>query len=115
MVAVTLCTTPGTPRPGCGSTCPQARPVTPSLDDGVYHQNLLRLLLEEHVMALHQDRRTGTSSLPSRALLVAPRPHPTDASLHVTVSLALTKPALSAAPPCAHEVSHLHMHKTPNK
>jgi hypothetical protein len=30
MVAVTRCTAPGTPRPGYGSTCPQARLETPS-------------------------------------------------------------------------------------
>jgi hypothetical protein len=55
IVEVILCTAPGTPHPRCGSTCPQARPATPSPDNGVYHQNLLRLLSEEHVMALHQD------------------------------------------------------------
>jgi hypothetical protein len=44
MVAVILCTAPGTPHPGYGSTCPQARPATPSPDDGVYHQHKLRPL-----------------------------------------------------------------------
>jgi hypothetical protein len=45
-----LCTTPGTPHPGYGSTCPQAHPVTPSPDDDVCHQNQLWLPPEEHVM-----------------------------------------------------------------
>jgi hypothetical protein len=115
MVAVPIYTAPGTPRPGCVSTCPQARPITPSPDDGVYHQNLLWLPPEEHVMALHQDCRTGASSLPSQALLVTPWPHLADASLHVTVSPSLVEPALSVAPPRAREVPRLHMHKTPNK
>jgi hypothetical protein len=63
-------------------------------------------------MALHRDRRTGASSLPSRALLVAPWPHPADASRHAAVSPALVEPALSATPPCAREVPHLHMQQT---
>jgi hypothetical protein len=66
-------------------------------------------------MAPHQGHQTGASSLPSRALLVAPRPHPTDVSLHAVVSLALTEPVLSASPPRVREVPHLHMHKTTNK
>jgi hypothetical protein len=53
MAAVIQYTAPGTPHPGCGSTCPQARPATPSPDDDVYQQNLLRLPLEEHVTNLH--------------------------------------------------------------
>jgi hypothetical protein len=63
-------------------------------------------------MAPHQGHRTGASSLPSRALLVAPRPHPADVSLHAAVSPALAEPTLSASPPRAHEVPHLHMQKT---
>jgi hypothetical protein len=66
-------------------------------------------------MALHRDHQTGASSLPSRALLVTPRPHLDDVSLHVAVSPALTEPTLSATPPRAREVPHLHMHKTTNK
>jgi hypothetical protein len=110
MVAVTLCTAPGTPHPRYGSTCPQARPVTPSQDDDVYHQNRLRLPLEERVMALHRDHQTDASSLPSRDLLVILQPHPADASLHVEVSPALAESTLSATPPRAREVPHLHMH-----
>jgi hypothetical protein len=70
MVAVTLYTVPGTPRPGYGSTCPQARPATPSQNDGVYHPNLLRLPPEEHVMAPHQGHQIGASSPVSQALQV---------------------------------------------
>jgi hypothetical protein len=65
-------------------------------------------------MALHQGHRTGASSLPSRALLGAPRPHLADASLHAAVSPALAEPTLSATPPRAREVPHLHMHQTTN-
>jgi hypothetical protein len=114
MVAVTLCTAPGTPHPGCGSTCPQARPATPSPDDGVYHPNPLRLQPEEHVTTLHQDRRIDVSSLPSRARQVTQRPHPIAASLHVEVSPALAEPTLYTTPPRAREVPNLHMHKATN-
>jgi hypothetical protein len=114
MVAVTLCTVPGTPRPGYGSTCPQARPATPSQNDGVYHPNLLRLPPEEHVMAPHQGHQIGASSPVSRALLVPPQPHPVAASLHVEVSPALAEPTLYTTPPHAREVPNLHMHQTNN-
>jgi hypothetical protein len=112
MVAAPPHTAPGSSHPGYVSTCPQAHPATPSPDDGVCHQNQLRPPPEERVMAPHQGHRTGASSLPSRALLVTPRPHPTDVSLHVAISPALDEPALSASPPRAREVPHLHMHKT---
>jgi hypothetical protein len=112
MVVVLLYTAPGTPHPRCISTCPQACPTTPSLDDGVYHQNQLRPPSEERVMAPHQGRRTGASLLPSRALLVTPRPHPADTSLHAEVSPALAELVLSTTPPRAHEVPHLHMQQT---
>jgi hypothetical protein len=58
MVAVPPHTAPGNSRPGCASTCPQAHPVKPSPDDGVYHQNPLRPPPEERVMAPHQGHRT---------------------------------------------------------
>jgi hypothetical protein len=115
MVAVLLYTASGTPRPGCVSTCPQARPITLSPNDGVYHQNQLQPPPKERVMAPHQGHQNGASSLPSRALLVAPRPHPTDVSLHVVVSPALAKPTLFVSPPRTRKVPHLHMHKTKNK
>jgi hypothetical protein len=92
MVEVTLCTAPGTPRPGYGSTCPQARPVTPSPDDGVYHQNHLRPSPEERVMALHQGHQIGASSPISRALLVPPQPHPTAYVTAVLGSLFIQSP-----------------------
>ena len=114
MVAVPLYTAPGTPHPGYISTCPQACLVTPSPADGICHQNLLQLPPEEHVTVLHQDRRTNASSLPSRALQVAQRPHLVATSLRVEVSPALTEPTLYTTPPRAREVSNLHMHKTSN-
>jgi hypothetical protein len=92
MVAVIQYTAPGTPHPGCRSTCPQARPATPSPDDGVDHPSPLQLRPEEHVMALHQDHRTSVSLLPSWALQVTLQPHLVTASLHVEVSPALSKP-----------------------
>jgi hypothetical protein len=57
----------------------------------------------------HQGHRTDISSLPSRAPLVALRHPPAD------VSPTLAKPTLSASPPRAHEVPHLHMQKTTTK
>jgi hypothetical protein len=86
MVTVTLYTTPGTPRPRSGSTCPQARPTISSQNDGVYPQSLLRLPPEDHVMAQHPGHQNGTSSSVSRALLVPPPPHPMATSLHMEVS-----------------------------
>jgi hypothetical protein len=113
-VAVTQCTAPGIPHPGYGSTCPQARPVTPSQDDGVYHPHLLRLLPEEHLMAPHQGHHTGASSPVSQALQVTQRPHLVAASLHVEVSPALAKPVLYTTPPRTRKVPNLHIHKATN-
>jgi hypothetical protein len=89
MVAVTLYTVPGTPRPGYESTCPQARPTTSSQNGGVYHPNLLRLPPEEHGMAPHLGHQIGASSPISQALLVPPQPHLVAAFLHAEVSLAV--------------------------
>jgi hypothetical protein len=114
MVAVTLCTSPGTPRPGYGSTCPHARPIKLSPDDGVYHQNHLWPLPEERVMAPHQVHQIGASSPVSWALLVPSGPHPADISLHMAVSPTLAKSVLSGTPPHAREVPNMHMHKTTN-
>jgi hypothetical protein len=94
MVAVTRYTAPGTPRPGYGSTCPQARLETPSQTDGLYHHHLLWLPPEEHEMAPHQGHQSGASAPVSRALLVPQQPHPSDASLHAVVSPALAALAL---------------------
>jgi hypothetical protein len=88
MAAVTRCTTPGTPRPGYGSTCPQARLEKPSQTDGLDHHHL-RLPPEEHEMAPHQGHQNGASALVSRALLVPQQPRPSAASLHAAVSPAL--------------------------
>jgi hypothetical protein len=52
MVAVTRCTALGTPRPGYGSTCPQARLEKLSQTDGLDHHHL-RLPPKEHEMAPH--------------------------------------------------------------
>jgi hypothetical protein len=112
MVAAPPRTAPGSSHPGSMSTCPQARPATPSPDDGVYHQSPLRLPPEEHVMAPHQGHRTGTASLPSRALLVDPQHPPTATSLPAVIPPALAELVLAASPPHAREVPHLHMQKT---
>jgi hypothetical protein len=108
-------TTPGSSHPRYASTCPQAHPATPSPDDDVCHQNLLRPLPEERAMAPHRGHQTDASSLPSRAQLIAPRHPPIDVSLSVVISLALDELVLSASPPCTREVPHLYMHKTKNK
>jgi hypothetical protein len=92
MVAVTLYTVPGTPRPGYRSTCPQARPATPSQNDGVYHPHLLRLPSEEHVMAPHQGHQIGASSPVSRALLVPLQPHPATYIMAVPGPLFILRP-----------------------
>jgi hypothetical protein len=113
MVAVTRYTAPRTPCPGYGSTCPQARPETPSQNDGVYHLDLLQRPLEEHVMASHQGHQSGASALVSRALLVSQQPRPVDASLHVEVS-PLTALVVYITPPHVREVPNLHMHQTSN-
>jgi hypothetical protein len=63
-------------------------------------------------MTPHQVHRTGASLLPSQALLVTPQHHPADVSLHATISPALNEMTLSASPPRAREVPHLHMQKT---
>jgi hypothetical protein len=63
-------------------------------------------------MAPHQGHQTDASSLPSLAQLVTPRHPPADVSLHAVVSPALDEPTLSASPPRAREVPHLHMQKT---
>jgi hypothetical protein len=88
MVVVTRCTAPGTPRPGYGSTCPQAGLEKPSRTDGLDHHHLW-LLPEEHDMAPHQGHQNGASALVSRALVVPQQPHPSAASLHAAVSPAL--------------------------
>jgi hypothetical protein len=67
---------------------------------------------KERVMAPHQSHRTGTSSLPTLAQLVAPQHPPIDASLPVVISLALDESALSTSLPRACEVPHLHIQKT---
>jgi hypothetical protein len=113
MVAVTRYTAPGTPRPGYGSTCPQARPETPSQTDGVYHPTPLRLPPEGHEMAPHQGHQIGASSPVSQHLQVAPPPHPVRVSLHVAVS-PLAAPAVCTTPPHAREVPNLHIHQTSN-
>jgi hypothetical protein len=112
MVAAPPHTAPGSSHPGYKSTCPQAHPATPSPADGVCHHNPLRPLPEERVMAPHQGHQTNASSLPSRAQQVTPRHPPTNVSLPAVVSPALDEPVLSASPPRAREVPHLHMHKT---
>jgi hypothetical protein len=110
MLAVTRCTAPGTPHPGYGSTCPQARLETPSQNDEIYHPTPLRLLPEEHVMAPHQGHQNGASSPVSRALLVPPQPHLAVASRHVEVT-PLAAPAVYITPPHAREVPNMHMHQ----
>jgi hypothetical protein len=112
MVAAPPHTAPGSSLPAYASTCPQAHPATPSPDNGVCLQNPLQSPPEERVMALHQGHRTNASSLPSRALLVTPRHPPIDVSLHAAISPSLDESTLSASPPRAHEVPHLHMQKT---
>jgi hypothetical protein len=65
-------------------------------------------------MAQHQGPQTDVSSLPSLAQLVTPwHPH-ADISLPATVSPAPDEPTLSATPPCAREVPHIHI-QTPNR
>ena len=66
-------------------------------------------------MAPHQGHRTDASSLPSQDLLVTPWYPSFDVSLHATVSPSLDESTLSASPPRAHEVPHLHMQKTTTK
>jgi hypothetical protein len=62
MVPVTLYTAPGIPHPGCGSTCPQARPAALPQNGGVSPLSLLRLPPVEHVMAPHQGHQSGASA-----------------------------------------------------
>jgi hypothetical protein len=69
----------------------------------------LRQPPEEHVMAQHQGHQTDVSSLPSLAQLVAPRRPHADVSLPAAVSPAPDEPTLSATPPRAREVPHLHI------
>jgi hypothetical protein len=115
MVAVTRYTAPGTPRPGFGSTCPQARPETPSQIDGVCHPSPLQQLPPEgHEMAPHQGHQIGASSLVSLHRQVAPQPRPVDASLPAEVS-PLAALAVYITLPRAREVPNLHMHQTTNK
>jgi hypothetical protein len=60
-------------------------------------------------MAQHPGHQTGISSLPSLAQLVTPwHPH-ANVSLPAAVSSAPNEPALSATPPRACEVPHLHI------
>jgi hypothetical protein len=94
MVAVTRCTAPGTPRPGSGSTCPQACLGKPSQIDGLDPHHLLWLSPEEHAMAPHWGHPSGASAPVSRALLVLQQPHPSDATLHAAVSPSLAARAL---------------------
>jgi hypothetical protein len=109
MVQVPPHTTPGNSRPGYATTCPQAHPVKPSPDDGVYHQNPLWPPPEERVMAQHQGHQIGASSLPSLAQLVTPWHPPTDISLPAEISPAPGEPALYETLPRAREVPHLHI------
>jgi hypothetical protein len=111
MVAEPPHTAPGSSRPGYASTCPQAHPATPSPDDDVCHQNQLRPSPKERVMAPHRGHQTGASSLTSRAQQVSSRHPPADVSLPTVISPALNEPVLSASPPRAREVPHLHMHR----
>jgi hypothetical protein len=104
MVTTPPHTAPGIPHLGCETICTREPPITPSPDDDIYPQNQLQQSLEELVMAQHQGHQTDASLLPSQAQLVAPR-HP-----HVDISLpAVVSPTLSATPPHAREVPHLHM------
>jgi hypothetical protein len=108
MVVPARCTAPGTPRPGSGSTCPQARLGKPSQNDG-QDPHLLRLPPEEHAMAPHQGHPSGASAPVSQPLLVPQQPHPSAASLHAAVSPAARAPG--TPPPHAREVPHLHKHQ----
>jgi hypothetical protein len=109
MVVVPPHTAPGNSHPRCATTCPQAHPIEPSPDDGIYHQNPLRPSPEERVMALHQGHQTGASSLPSLAQLVTPRHPPSDVSLPTEISPAPDEPTLYATLPRAREVPHMHI------
>jgi hypothetical protein len=114
MAVITQHTTPGTPRPGYASTCPQARLAEPSQSDGLY-PHPLRLPSAEHVMAPHQGHPSGASAPVSRVLLIPQQPHPSDASHPVVVCPALAAQVPGPCPPPAHEVLHLHKHQTSNK
>jgi hypothetical protein len=107
MVAAPPHTAPGMPRPGCETICPQAPPITPSPDDGVCPQSLLRQPPEERVMAQHQGHQTNASSLPSLAQLVTPR-HP-----HADVSLPTTglSGALCNSTSCPRGATSAHANK----
>jgi hypothetical protein len=112
MVAEIQCTAPGTPRPGSGSTCPQAHLEKPSQNDGL-DPHLLRLPPEEPAMASRQGHPNGTSAPVSQALLVLQQSHPSNAALHAAVSPATLAPGTH--PPHDHEEPHLHKHQTNNK
>jgi hypothetical protein len=102
-------TAPRYPHTGCETICPQTHPITPPPDNDICPQNPLRQLLKERVMAQYQGYQIGISLLPSLAQLVTPwHPH-TDVSLPTVVSPTPEEPTLSATPPRAREVSHLHI------
>jgi hypothetical protein len=61
MAAAIQHTAPGSPHPGSGSTCAQARLTEPSQSDGLY-PHALRLPPAEHVMAPHQGHPSGASA-----------------------------------------------------
>jgi hypothetical protein len=114
MVEETPHTAPRFPHPRYKTTCPQERPVTLPPGDDVCPQSLLWNLPEEHVMAQHQGHQTGVSLLLSQDQLVSPQCPHADVSLRptalpATVSLASDETTLSATPPHAREVPHLHI------
>jgi hypothetical protein len=114
MVSVTLYTAPRIPHPGCGSTCPQARPAALPQNGGVSPLALLRLPSVEHVMAPHQGHQSGASAPVSQPLLVTQHPRLADASHHAEVSPLATL-VVYTAPPRAREVPNLYMHQKTNK